>query len=65
MSTSLLDTTRGIDLVRNWRLECLIRAGYPQREALELSELPDLDLHRAVRLLERGCTVETALRIPL
>jgi hypothetical protein len=65
MSTSLLDTTRGIDLVRNWRLECLTRAGYPRREAHELSELPDLDLHLAVRLLERGCTVETALRILL
>ena len=40
-------------------------AGYPRREAHELSELPDLDLHLAVRLLERGCTVETTLQILL
>jgi hypothetical protein len=63
MSTSLLVTTNATDVVGNWRLECLIVAGYPRSAALELSERRDVDLHVAVRLLETGCEVGTALRI--
>jgi hypothetical protein len=53
------------DRVRCWRLEELIRAGYPPHNALVLSGDPDVDLHLAVQLLARGCPPETALRILL
>ena len=64
MST-VVETRRETDLVRSWRLERLVAAGYPPRDALALSECADVELHLAVRLLERGCPVETALRILL
>jgi hypothetical protein len=50
-------------LVRNWRLEGLLRAGYPFEAAQRLAELLWVDLHRAVDLVRRGCPPETAERI--
>jgi len=51
--------------VHRWRLEQLLAAGYPPRDAEMLSERADVDLHLAVCLVEAGCPVETALRILL
>ena len=48
-----------------WRAEELERAGYSNRAAGRLAARPDIDLHQAVRLLERGCSPELALRILL
>jgi hypothetical protein len=48
-----------------WRAEELERAGYSHRAAGRLAARPDIDLHQAVRLLERGCSPELALRILL
>ena len=48
-----------------WRQEALERAGYPTLAAMHLAEDTSVDLHRACELLERGCTVETALEILL
>jgi hypothetical protein len=48
-----------------WRAEELRRAGYAARAVIELAKRPDIDLHRATALLERGCPSETALRILL
>lgn len=59
----LAETVTSSDPVRHWRLEALIRAGYPPWDALVLSRRPDTDLHAAVALLERGCPPETAMRI--
>ena len=56
--------TEGDD-VRRWRLEELIRAGYPPWDALLLSRRRDVDLHTATSLVRRGCPVGTALRILL
>jgi hypothetical protein len=42
--------------VRKWRIECLTRAGVADFAAFRLSLLPDLDLHRAVDLAERGAS---------
>ena len=53
------------DPVRSWRAECLAAAGYSQLDAVTLAERRDVDLHTAVNLLERGCSVDTALRILL
>ena len=54
-----------IDAVRLWRMDQLVRAGYPDREAFLISGVPDVDLHLAIRIREQGCPVETALRILL
>lgn len=48
-----------------WRTEELERAGYGHRAAERLAACHDVDLHQAVRLLERGCPPELALRILL
>ncbi len=56
--------TEGDD-VRRWRLEELVRAGYPPSDALVLSGRADVDLQLARSLLRRGSPVRTALRILL
>ena len=48
-----------------WRHEELIRAGYPLVEATRIASRADVDLHEAVGLLRRGCSVEQAVRILL
>lgn len=54
-----------IERIEQWRAEELERAGYPIREAGELSARHDVDLHLAVDLLRRGCPVEVAVKILL
>lgn len=48
-----------------WRSEELERAGYSHRAAERLATRHDVDLHLAVRLLERGCSPGLALKILL
>jgi hypothetical protein len=49
--------------VARWRAEVLERAGYDSVSAAELAGRADIDLHRAIGLLEKGCSPELALRI--
>ena len=51
--------------VLSWRAEELIRAGYDELDALELAFERDVDLHRAVDLVQHGCPPKTAVRILL
>jgi hypothetical protein len=53
------------DRIEQWRHEALERAGYDSESAIVLAASHDIDLHTAVRLLERGCSVELALQILL
>ncbi len=53
------------DRIEQWRHEALARAGYDAESALVLAASHDVDLHNAVSLLERGCSVELALQILL
>ena len=53
------------DLVRRWRFEELLRAGYTIADALEVALRSDIDLHRATSLVRRGCPSSTAARIVL
>ena len=53
------------DRIQRWRAEELERAGYAESDASTLAGRTDIDLHLAVKLLERGCPPETALRILL
>ncbi len=52
-----------IERVERWRAEALIRAGYDARAATELASRMDVDLHRAIQLLEEGCPPDLALQI--
>jgi hypothetical protein len=49
--------------VEAWRLRTLIKAGYPQQLADELAKRNDVDLHRAVKLVEGGCPPRLAYDI--
>jgi hypothetical protein len=53
------------DLVRDWRFEQLMRAGYTIPDALELAVRSDIDLHWAASLVRQGCPSSTAARIAL
>ena len=53
------------ELVFEWRLTELIRAGFPEQLALELAFSSYVDLHAAIELRSRGCPPETAARILL
>jgi hypothetical protein len=63
-SATLTEIRRGdrSDVTR-WRVERLVAAGYDGESALVLALDRDVDLHRAVSLLERGCPIDTALAI--
>jgi hypothetical protein len=54
-----------IERIENWRREALARAGYDRESAVVLAASHDVDLHRAVDLLRRGCSVDLALQILL
>jgi len=54
-----------IDRIEQWRHSALERAGYDPESALVLAASHDVDLHKAVSLLDRGCSVELALQILL
>ena len=67
MSAAELETlyVSEVDRIEQWRHEELERAGYDPESALVLAASHDVDLHDAVRLLKRGCTVDLALQILL
>ena len=51
--------------VERWRIDELERAGYDPKAAMTLAARHDVDLHRAVDLLHKGCSPELALQILL
>jgi hypothetical protein len=67
MSAAELETLYAseLDRIERWRHEELERAGYDSESALVLAASHDVDLHEAVRLLKRGCSVDLALQILL
>lgn len=67
MSAAELETVyvSEMDRIEQWRHEELERAGYDSESALVLAASHDVDLHAAVKLLKRGCTVDLALQILL
>ena len=58
-------TDTELELVEQWRLEALRRAGYDAEAATILAASHDVDLHAAIELLERGCPADLALQILL
>ncbi len=59
------ETSFELERVELWRLDSLERAGYDAESAAVLAASPEIDLHLAVSLLERGCSVDLALQILL
>jgi len=53
------------DVVRRWRFDELLRAGYDIADAAEVALRTEIDLHWAVSLVQRGCPIATATRIAL
>ena len=71
MSSSSMEALEGLvretemERVERWRAEALERAGYDADSAHELASRSDVDLHRAIELVEAGCEPDLALRILL
>jgi hypothetical protein len=54
-----------LERVERWRAEELERAGYELSAAAVLAASSQVDLHRAIELLDAGCSEELALQILL
>lgn len=66
MSTAnVTESVLEVELVEQWRLDTLERAGYDAESAAVLAGSPEVDLHLAVALLKQGCPVALALQILL
>jgi hypothetical protein len=54
-----------LERVERWRVDELMRAGFDPASAVTLASRFEIDLHRAIELLDRGCTLDLALKILL
>ena len=67
--TNAADTDLALDTeserVTAWRACELMRAGYEPVMAADLAEHGEVDLHLALRLVERGCPPDLAAQILL
>ncbi len=64
-TTELNPVQTETEKVERWRAETLEKVGYDIVSAYELAARSDVDLHRAIELVESGCPPELALRILL
>ncbi len=64
-ATELNPVQTETEKVERWRAETLEKVGYDIVSAYELAARSDVDLHRAIELVESGCPPELALRILL
>ncbi len=58
-----LDTEDG--RVLEWRVWCLLTAGYEEQDAYRIAGDTQIDLHDAVELVESGCRPDLAAAILL
>jgi hypothetical protein len=65
MPTADLTRPSEQELVERWRAEELERAGFGPLDAAEIAARVDVDLHRAVELIQNGCSPELAKQILL
>jgi hypothetical protein len=54
-----------VELVLEWRLEQLERAGFRGQVVVDLAERRDIDLHEALGLVKAGCPPALAAKILL
>ena len=62
-ATELNPVETETEKVERWRAEALEKVGYDLISARELAVRPDIDLHRAIELVEAGCPPALALEI--
>ena len=65
MTTADVEERNELSEVEAWRRQALLRAGYDERAAAAIATRPEVDLHGAVDLVERGCPPDVAARILL
>jgi hypothetical protein len=65
MSTTHIEFETETTKVVRWRAERLERAGFPPALALELAGRVEIDVHRAIALIEHGCAPDVAAQILL
>jgi len=65
MATDIIFIETEEQRVESWRMEVLERAGYNKRSAAQLACRKDVDLHKALSLVQSGCSPELALQILL
>lgn len=63
MSTNGINTKTESESVIEWRTECLAEAGLSTQLARTIAADCAYDLHAVLRLVDRGCPGELALRI--
>lgn len=63
MTNTRVERENATEEVVDWRLAQLLRAGYRHEEAALIAVQLEIDLHRAVSLVQSGCPPETALAI--
>jgi hypothetical protein len=63
-ASKTVETTEREKVV-SWRLHVLLEAGYTPAPAVRVAENMDVDLHRAVAIVERGCPPGLAAEILL
>jgi hypothetical protein len=52
-----------LERVERWRAAELLRVGFAGDDAVALAARPEVDLHEAIALIQRGCPHELAVRI--
>jgi hypothetical protein len=52
-----------LERVERWRTSELMRVGFAGDDAVALASRLDVDLHKAIELVQRGCPPDLALRI--
>jgi hypothetical protein len=65
MEIEVLFTDTEEQRIESWRMEALESAGFDTRSAAMLACRKDVDLHRAMWLVQHDCSPELALRILL
>ena len=65
MSSTDVSDRSELERVERWRAMELERAGFSPEAAARIASRLDVDLHRAVQLVENGCPHELALKILL
>ena len=54
-----------VDPTTNWRFDTLLEAGFSNLEAAAIAAKREIDLHRAVDMVQKGCDPSVAAAILL